>query len=111
MGNNARIVNTHDTLRRPNAAATHQSAIVGATVQAFSALIQIHPKTTHLSVYVENANLRYSLNQGDPTASVGVPIFANDILKFSLAEAKAARLIRSGGNDATIQVVQYDTQE
>lgn len=42
-----------------------------------------------------------------PTSSVGLPVLAGQIVEMSIAEAKLAKWIRSGGSDATVNVSQY----
>jgi hypothetical protein len=96
---------------RPNMGAAHQGPLtVGNTAGLLTALLAggaLHAQTQFVLITIEAQPVRLTVNGTPPTATLGFSHAAGAEILLSRAEAEAARLIREGGTDATIQVAQY----
>lgn len=54
---------------------------------------------------LEGGAIRWRMDGTDPTAAIGMPLEADDVLPFpNIFDAQTARFIRSGGSNGTLNI-------
>lgn len=74
---------------------------------AAEALAAVPDRSNYAIIRVTGGAVRYRDDGTDPTAAVGVPLDAGDILHYSGNRADALKFIRRDSTDATLDVTYY----
>jgi hypothetical protein len=95
---NDRIVNLENEVK-PTPDRLQQQLALTAGALAFGTL---SPKTTHVLVSVDTANVRVTFDGSTPDANTGHLLTAPYIGMWSAARAKAAKFIKTGSNAVAV---------
>lgn len=90
----------------PNTEAAAEREAVPGSAGLLSALVTVHANTQAVALFIEGGNVRTTLNDDDPTGSVGVLLQDGDSVQFSRAEFDACKIIGISGAPV-FQLVQY----
>lgn len=92
-------------LKAPNSEVAHAVAIVpAATSTLFSSIYTIAQETGFIKIQVEG-EIRFVLNTGTPSGTLGFKAKDGETLQLSKAEAQSLRVYSTSG--ATLQVIAY----
>lgn len=102
---NARIVNTPSQAIPQSGTSHTQTTVSSSVVTPFSSLAD---DTKHVMIQVLGATIRVTFDGSSPTSTKGFEYIAGSTAYWTRQMAGAAKAIRSGGTDATIESQQLN---
>jgi hypothetical protein len=102
---NARIVNTPSQAIPQGGTSHTQTTVSSSVVTPFSSLAA---DTKHVMIQVLGATIRVTFDGSSPTTTKGFEYIAGSTAYWTRQMAEAAKAIRAGGTDATIESQQLN---
>ena len=102
---NARIVNTPSQAIPQGGTSHTQTTVSSSVVTPFSSIAD---DTKHIMIQVLGATIRVTFDGSSPTSTKGFEYIAGSTAYWTRQMAGAAKAIRAGGTDATIESQQLN---